>query len=84
MNFQAFLSHIDMGPIFYGLILAIGIIIVFIKLITGAWLSLGIEIFIFWVVFSMHKGTLTGGMAAAISSSVAANIIMLILMMRRT
>jgi hypothetical protein len=80
---NAFLSHIDMGPLFYGVILAIGIIIVFIKLITGAWQSLAIEVFIFWAVFSMHKGTLTGGMAAAVASSIAANIIVLILLLRR-
>ena len=59
-------SHIDAGPLFYGLLLALGIFSMLHKVRTYQWLVLAVEIATFYVVFSMHKGTLTGGMSAAV------------------
>lgn len=59
-------SHIDAAPLFYGVLLAIGVFSMLHKVKTSQWLTLAVEIFTFYVVFSMHKGTLTGGMSAAI------------------
>lgn len=63
---NAFLSHIDMAPLFYGVILAVGIFSMIFKFMRGDWLALFIELSIFYIVFSMHRGTLTGGMSAAV------------------
>ncbi len=64
----AALSHIDMAPLFYGVILAIGIFSMLHKLRRGQIFTLAVELIVFFTVFSMHKGTLTGGMSAAIAS----------------
>ena len=63
---NAFFGHIDAAPIFYGVLLAIGVLSMLRKLLQFDWVTLGIELFVFYVVFSMHKGTMTGGFAAAI------------------
>lgn len=62
------LSHIGLEPIIYGIIVALGLIVWTVKFKTGQWLSLIIDIGVFWLVFSLHGGTMTGGMAAAIAS----------------
>jgi hypothetical protein len=62
----AFFGHIDAAPLFYGLLLAIGIFSMLRKLLMLDIATLAVEVFVFYVVFSMHKGTLTGGMSAAI------------------
>lgn len=61
-----FLGHIDAAPLFYGLLLAIGIFSMLHKLLTFDLVTLAVELSVFFVVFSMHKGTLTGGMSAAV------------------
>ena len=66
LTMNAFLSHIDMAPLFYGVILAIGIFSMLHKLLTMQLGVLAVEVITFYVVFSMHAGTLTGGMSAAI------------------
>lgn len=63
---NGFFGHIDAAPLFYGVLLAVGIFSMLRKLLLLDFLTLGIEIFVFYVVFQMHKGTLTGGMSAAI------------------
>lgn len=63
---NGFFGHIDAAPLFYGLLLAIGIFSMLRKLLALDWLTLTVEVLVFYVVFSMHKGTLTGGMSAAI------------------
>lgn len=63
---NAFLGHIDMAPVFYGVILAVGIFSMLRKLLRLELITFSVEVFIFYLVFSMHKGTLTGGMSAAV------------------
>lgn len=63
---SGFFGHVDAAPLFYGLLLAIGVLSMLNKLLSFDWLTLAIELITFYVVFSMHKGTLTGGMSAAI------------------
>lgn len=63
---SGFFGHVDAAPLFYGLLLAIGILSMLNKLLSADWLTLAVEVIVFWIVFSMHKGTLTGGMSAAI------------------
>lgn len=66
LTMNAFLSHIDMAPVFYGVILAVGVFSMLNKLLRFDVLGFAVEAGTFFVVFSMHKGTLTGGMSAAI------------------
>ncbi|OOV05777.1 hypothetical protein [Rhodoferax fermentans] len=63
---NGFFGHIDAAPLFYGLLLAIGIFSMLRKLLKFDLGTLAVEVIVFYVVFSMHKGTLTGGMSAAI------------------
>lgn len=62
----AFFGHIDAAPLFYGVLLAVGIFSMLRKMLTFDFFTLAVEVVVFYVVFSMHKGTLTGGMSAAI------------------
>jgi hypothetical protein len=66
-----FLSHIDFMPIVYGLVMFIGISILFNKLVTGRFLSLAIDIAVFWFVFALHGGSMTGGFSAMIAALLA-------------
>jgi len=52
--------------LFYGVILAIGIFSMLRKLMRFELLTFTVEVAVFYIVFSMHKGTLTGGMSAAV------------------
>lgn len=62
------LSHIDFGPLFYGLVMFLGLMVMYIKLIRGSWLSLAIDIGVFWLVFKLHGGSMAGGFAAMIAA----------------
>jgi len=66
LTMNGFFGHVDAAPLFYGLLLAIGIFSMILKFMRGQWLTLAVEVSVFYIVFSMHKGTLTGGMSAAI------------------
>jgi hypothetical protein len=61
-----FLSHVDMTPVFYGLILALWALVILRNIIKLRVLNVALDIGVFYVVFSMHQGTMTGGMAATI------------------
>lgn len=63
-----FLSHVDMMPIFYGVIVILGIAVVIVHLCTMQFLAAVLDIVIFITVFKMHGGTMTGGMAAAVAA----------------
>ena len=63
---NGFFGHIDAAPLFYGLILAFGIFSMLRKLLVLDFVALAVELGVFWVVFSMHKGTMTGGLSAAV------------------
>lgn len=65
------LSHIDWGPIVYGLVIFIGLLVMWYKLVTGRILSLLIDIGVFWLVFVLHGGTMTGGFAATVAALLA-------------
>lgn len=65
------LSHIDWGPIIYGLLMFLGIWLMWVKLMNGRWMSLSIDIAVFTLVFSLHGGTMAGGFAAMIAASLA-------------
>lgn len=63
--------HGSFEPLIYGLVIFIGLALMWWKFTTGKWLSLFIDIFVFWLVFTMHGGSVTGGMAAAFAALLA-------------
>jgi hypothetical protein len=60
------LGHIDLGPLLYGIAMFIGVWVMWIKFIRLQWLSLIASAAVFWLVFSLHGGTMAGGFAAMI------------------
>lgn len=65
------LSHMDLMPIAYGIIMFIGLAVMWVKLSRGKWLSLVIDIAVFTLVFRLHGGTMAGGFAAMICALLA-------------
>jgi putative flippase GtrA len=74
-----FLSHIGLEPIIYGLVIAFGLLVMWVKFAMKQWLSLVVDIVVFWLVFTLHGGTMTGGMAAAVAALVCGLIFPFIL-----
>lgn len=83
LTMNAFLSHIDMAPLFYGVILAVGIFSMLHKLLSGRFVLFAVEAGVFWLVFSLHKGSLTGGMSAAVASLIVSFVIGPFMRLRR-
>lgn len=65
------LGHIDMMPLFYGIVMFLGIWSMWHKLTTGNIKGFLIEVTIFTIVFWMHGGTMTGGFSAMICALLA-------------
>lgn len=65
------LGHIDLGPLLYGLVIFIGLWSMWRKLITGRLFGFVVEASVFWLVFSLHGGTMTGGFAATFAALLA-------------
>jgi len=66
-----FIPHLDIMPLMYGLVIFIGLWSMWSKLVSGHILALFIEASVFWLVFSLHGGTMAGGFAAAIAALLA-------------
>lgn len=62
------LAHIDAAPLIYGVVIFIGLWSMWAKLLHGNFIGLTIEIVVFWLVFSLHGGTMAGGFAAAFAA----------------
>jgi hypothetical protein len=60
------LGHVDFSAVVYGLLMFAGLAVLFYKLVNFSWLSLSIDIAVFWLVFKLHGGTMQGGFAAMI------------------
>ena len=65
MNMTLF--HGSFEPLLYGVIIFLSILSVVIKLKLGMILAPTIEVLVASLVFWMHGGTLTGGMAAVVA-----------------
>ncbi len=65
------LAHIDIMPVVYGLIIFLGLLSMFSKLIAGRIFGFIIEVTVFFVVFKLHGGTMAGGFAATIAALLA-------------
>ena len=68
---NVFLAHVDFMPIVYGLVMFLGIAVLFHKLLSGKWLSLAIDIAVFFFVFGLHGESMTGGFSAMVAALLA-------------
>jgi hypothetical protein len=75
------ITHFNLAPLFYGIIMFVGIAVMWFKLTSGHWLSLAIDIAVFTLVFSLHGGTMAGGFSAMVAALLAG--IFLPMMMRK-
>jgi len=65
------LTHLNLGPLIYGVIMFVGIAVMWWKLKNGRWYSLTIDLGVFSLVFWLHGGTMAGGFAAMIAALLA-------------
>lgn len=71
MDIGHFLSHVDLGPLFYGIIMFFGIWSMWHKLCNFQLVRLSIEIGVFALVFVLHGGTMAGGFSAMVCALLA-------------
>lgn len=67
----AALSHVDLGPLFYGIVIFVGIASMFRKLVHLQLLNFIVEVTVFVLVFKLHGGTMQGGFAATVAALLA-------------
>ncbi len=68
---NAFLAHLGLEPIVYGVVVFAGLTLMWWKITTGRWFSVAVDGLVFWLVFTLHGGTMAGGMAAAVAALLA-------------
>ena len=61
-------SHIDALPFLAGLVYALGLWSMWRKWLNKRYIGALVELFVFWTLFSMHGGTMTGGVGATIAA----------------
>ncbi len=65
------ITHLDIAPVIYGIAVFLGLYITVWKLSHGKWLSTACDVAVFYIVFSMHNHSTTGGLVAAIAAALA-------------
>ena len=65
------ITHLDVAPVIYGIAVFLGLYITVWKISKGRWLSTACDIAVFYIVFSMHNHSTTGGLVAAIAAALA-------------
>lgn len=79
-----FVTLFNAEPVVYGVVILIGIATLWYKLVRGRIGSFLTEAGVFWLVFSLHGGTMTGGMAAAVAALLAGFVLPTITWLART
>jgi len=69
-----FIPHLDIMPHVYGIVIFLGLWSMWAKLTSGRFIALVIEAGVFWLVFSLHGGSMAGGFAAAIAALLAGSV----------
>ena len=69
-----FIPHIDILPFVYGIIIFFGLWSMWLKLTSGRLGSFIIELAVFIIVFKLHGGSMTGGLAATIAALIAGRV----------
>ena len=65
------LVHSSLEPLFYGIVIFLGLMSMVWKLRTAQFIAFFVEVFVFWLVFSLHGHSMTGGFAATIAALLA-------------
>ena len=65
------LAHIDFTPLFYGVVMFLGLWSMWHKITHGKILGFIIEVSVFSLVFMLHGGTMAGGFAAMVCALLA-------------
>lgn len=65
------ITHLDIAPVIYGFVVFFGLYVTMWKLSKGKWMSVACDITVFYIVFSMHNHSTTGGLVAAIAAALA-------------
>lgn len=65
------IGHMDMTPLFYGVVMFLGIWSMWAKLVGGRLFAFVIELSVFILVFKLHGGSMAGGFAAMIAALIA-------------
>ena len=68
---NVFLSHIDFMPLVYGILMFLGLTLTWYKLCHGKFVSVGLDMAVFWLVFSLHGGSMAGGFSAMIAAALS-------------
>ena len=68
---NVFLQTMNFSPLIYGLVMFIGLFVMYYKLIQLQLLSLAIDIVVFTLVFKLHGGSMSGGFSAMIAALLA-------------
>lgn len=68
---NVFLQTINFTPLIYGLVMFIGLFVMYYKLIQFQLMSLAIDIIVFALVFKLHGGSMSGGFSAMIAALLA-------------
>ena len=71
----AFLSHLNLAPLVYGVFLALTVASILLKLRFGAIFGALIEITVFAIMFKFHGGTELGGLASAVAALLCGNFL---------
>ena len=66
-----FIPHLDVMPLFYGVIMFLGLWSMYHKLVNHRFFAFCIEVATFCIVFSLHGGTMNGGFAAMVCALIA-------------
>lgn len=74
MDIIGLLGHMDLTPLFYGVVMFLGIWSMWHKLTNWRIGSFMIEAGVFALVFSLHGGTMAGGFAAMIAALIAGRV----------
>lgn len=69
------LGHIDLTPLFYGVVMFLGLWSMYRKFANAQYQGFFIEVFIFFLVFKLHGGTMAGGFAAMVCALLAGFVI---------
>jgi hypothetical protein len=77
------LGHFDFTPLIYGVVMFLGLLIMWWKLTSGRWLGLVIDLAVFSLVFLLHGGTMAGGFSAMVAALLA-GVIFPMMMGRQT
>jgi uncharacterized membrane protein (DUF2068 family) len=62
------IAHLDIAPLAYGVLMFVGIWLLWRKLMKGRFLSFIASLCVFYMVFALHGGTMAGGFSAMIAA----------------